>query len=125
MASKPRAPSSIYQDINERYFDNALPEVEFRWVEDFSEGEGIDTRSDTACVFIATPEGARWRNELRPHDKLAIEINSALRGFSKILAHVVAHEMIHIKHPGSRHGSREWNSEVRRLQGLGFFLRNF
>jgi len=36
-----------------------------------------------------------------------------------------AHECVHIKRPEIDHGSKEWNREVRLLQGKGLMLRCF
>lgn len=90
-----------------------MPPVTFRYVEDFSEGFIIDTRSDLAAV-LKTDDG--WQ----------VELNQVLEDLdARFLYLTIAHEAVHIKCPGKKHGSKEWNSEVRRLQGLGLFLRIF
>lgn len=111
----PATPQVIYEDINRRYFGGSLPPVvSFLWVEDMSEGELIDSRVEMA----ATAEG-----EATPG--WVVEINQSLRAFPKVLYLTLAHEMVHIKLPDAKHRSKEWNKEVRRLQGLGLLLRVF
>lgn len=119
MSRFPRTPSAIYADINRRYFNGALPSnVIFTWVEDMSEGELIDSRHEMAAV--AADEQA-----IAAEVGWTIEINHALRSLPKALYMTLAHEMIHIKLPDAQHRSKEWNREVRRLQGLGLLLRVF
>lgn len=118
----------LYASLNLRYFSGELHPIEkisLGFVEDFSEGAFIDTRGDMAAVAIVTETGHTWRKEISSTDQISIEINRTLEAFPKLLEMVLAHEMVHIKLPGANHGSKAWNSEVRRLQGLGLFLRIF
>jgi len=103
----------MYNDLNRRYFDGELPSnVVFRWAEPHGEVEYIDTREDEAAVLKA--DGV-W----------IMYLNAGLKCFPRQLYMTIAHEAIHIRYPDALHGGSVWKREVRRLQGLGLFLRCF
>lgn len=117
----PKTIRGIYNWLSKGYFlkafpDHSLPEaedVEFRFVENGSEGEYIDTRGDLAGV-LEVGEG-KW----------LMEINRQVATPNTLLIPVVAHEMVHMVTGSPDHKSKAWKSGVRKLQGTGFFLRIF
>ena len=113
MSGFPRTPLGMYNDINRRYFDGELPSnVEFKFIEDMSEVDYIDTRKDEAAT-------------IKPLDVWIIYLNVGLKSFLKHLYMTIAHEAIHVRYPNCNHGDKVWNREVRRLQGLGLLRRVF
>ena len=114
--SWPKTPRGMYAEIRRRYFESTLPsakEIIFLWVEDMAEATTIDTRSEMASV-TQNQEG-RW----------VMSLNKGLAGFPALLYFTIAHECVHIKRPEIDHGSKDWNREVRLLQGKGLMLRCF
>lgn len=102
----------LYEKLNKRFFNGGLPtDVEFKVIEDWSQGRDIDTRHDMACVNEKVGGG------------FLIEVNAGIVDFPKVLTQVIAHEAIHLRIGLAKdHKSKEWKSEVRRITGLGFFL---
>jgi hypothetical protein len=113
MPKLPKTPRGMYNEINREFFGGELPDVEVMVVENHSEGSLIDTREEAATV-AQSPDG-KW----------IMSINAGLLEWPKYLYFVIAHEAVHIKVPNASHGSKDWNHEVRKLQGAGFFKRIF
>lgn len=105
----------IYNDLNRRFFNSGLPlDVEFRVIEDWSAGRAIDTRHEMACVSEKSEGG------------FLIEVNASVMAFTKLPISVICHEAVHLRIGLLKdHRSKEWRAEVRRLQGMGFFLGLF
>lgn len=114
MAQLPSTPRGIFREINRRYYERQLPEPKFVWVEDGGELPELNAREESAAIN---------RDE---EGNYTLAINRALETFTQLLYFAVGHECVHMKIGLDKaHGSKEWNAEVRRLQGLGFFTRVF
>jgi hypothetical protein len=110
----PTTPRGIFREINRLYYERSLPEPRFIWVEDGGEVPELDARNESAAI-----------NRLED-GSYVLAINRALADFTNLLYFSIGHECIHLKIGLEKeHGSKEWNAETRRLQGLGFFLRCF
>ncbi len=112
-----RDPQELFHQLNERYFDGALPaSTKVRYVDYPGTGEIIITKTEDAATGIM-PDGT-YLIELHGALKTAGRCSSAL---------ALAHEMVHVKHPkkAKRHNAKVWEEEYQRLVGLGFFREIF
>jgi len=112
-----RDPQELYHQLNERFFEGALPSnTEVKYVDFPGTGECIDTRDESAACGQ------------RPNGQFVIELHAAHKALgADFIALTLAHEMVHILYPvkARDHRAKVWGEEYRRLVGLGFFREIF
>lgn len=104
-----RTAHGAFRSINKRYFGG---KIKVAAIEECARPVGND-------LFVPKKEYGSTVNN--GDGTFSIYVRSGLRKIPELLNLVMAHEMIHVKHPEADHGDKTWRKEVRRLQREGFF----